>query len=323
MRRSSLLANRSGCISPALKALGTLALVFLFRYELGLIIQVFRFFSAGDAPRVELPPTEIWAPQLLFFAGSLIAYLTFAWFLSYLIAGGLLPLRPDQRSAFISRFRSFLLGSKLAVIRVREGRLLIEPPPGKSIAGGIALVDPNSAIVLERTSLSTRSKAPFARVGKPGVVFIRSDERLLGVVSLRKQARSNANVKAQTSDGIEVTSKGVSVVFTLGQPPAVVKVAYEGEQIQAHAIRVIRIDPNTKKIIAIVDELDMADKNEIHAYASQFLRSQETAVQLEPDDFTPEYPPFPIDEQRIKTRYMPLHGVRTKKKANTGPICQR
>jgi hypothetical protein len=180
------------------------------------------------------------------------------------------------------------------------------------VGGGVALVDLNSAIVLERQMMSTRgagsfaagadaagqrTRFPMARLGKPGLVFIRRSERLRGVLSLRKQFRINLEVKGQTSDGIEVKTH-VFAIFTLGQPATILKVAYCGDP-QRENLRVLQIDTETKKIKSISDELDEADKAEIHRFAQTFLYFGEPSGPLEPAEKGREFPPFHLDEQRI------------------------
>lgn len=299
MRAGGRIGKRSGCtfrlIQVVIIALGLI----LFRHEIVLIFSLVRALgNYAIGAEVNLPPADTLLREVLYILLNLASYALFAFGLVYLIGGHILPLSSGaERWDAMRRFYRFFTGERRVAIRVREGRIINELPPGQSMSGGVAIVDPNSAIVLEKLSMPATSRYPLARVGRPGVVFIQRGERLRGIVSLRKQARANIGVHAQTSDGIEMKTN-VSAVFTLGQPAAVVKVAYVGEQLP-YNLRVLQIDATTRKITAINDELDEEDKREIHRYAQQFLTFSEPVASLEPDDRGQDHPPYPIDEARI------------------------
>ena len=213
-------------------------------------------------------------------------------------------------------FESFL-GQEVPVIWVKEGRIEPKLSQDEGLSGGMALVDLDSAIVLERQwkkSLfgwvapgKNRTASPFklSRVRRNGVTFIKWNEKLRGVVSLRKQFRINMTAKACTSDGIEVQAR-VFTIFTLGQPATVIKVAYVGE-LRPENLRVIQVDEATRTIKSIQDDLDAQDRQEIHSYAAAYLDTRKTAGQanrllnahLAPAESHKEYPPFLVDEERI------------------------
>ena len=177
--------------------------------------------------------------------------------------------------------------------------------------GGVALVDLDSAVVIERQrdhlrrwSAEAEGQSPtigtmpfMCRVCGPGLVFLRRGERLRGIVSLRKQFRMLQKTLGQTSDGIEVSTT-VFTIFSLGQPANVVQVAYTGEP-AAENLRVIQIDAKSHKIKSIRDELDEQDKEEIHRFAQGFIYYVEPNSPLELRDKVSEAPPFLMDEQRI------------------------
>jgi hypothetical protein len=131
----------------------------------------------------------------------------------------------------------------------------------------------------------------------PGLTFLRGNQKLRGVVSLRRQVRANPGILGYTSDGIEVKTN-VVVVFTLGQPASNVKVAYLGAPAFEN-LRVLNLDPETKKIRSISDELDDADKQDIHWNAWEYLAVPQPNALLEPPESSQEHPPFQIDVQRI------------------------
>lgn len=299
MRTGGIFRRRSGCTFRAIQFAVFLFAFYVFRHEIGLIWDLVRglgSFVMGTP--MNLPPAGALLSEVLYISLNIASYLLFGYLMVYLIGGNLLPVQnASERGEAMRRFYRFFTGERRPVIRVHEGELVHELPPGKGVSGGIAIVDPNSAIVLERTSMPADSQHALARVGRPGLVFISPGERLRGVVSLRKQARANSDVFAQTSDGIELKTT-VSAVFTLGQPAAVAKVAYAGEP-RPFNLRVLQIDTATRKITAVRDELDEDDQREIHHYAQQFLTFSEPIGALEPDDAGRDFPPYPIDDQHI------------------------
>lgn len=272
----------------------------LFRFE---ILQIFGLLKAAwnlslQRQPVGLPPAEdlLRAALYIVFNGASFVFLGFM--MVYLIGGNFLPIASGgERWEAMRRFYRFFLGERRPVLRIREGEAVRDLPTGAGLNGGIAIVDPNSAIVLERMSLYVSAMQPMMRLGRPGVVFISPGERLRGIVSLRKQVRTMVDVRAQTVEGIEVKTN-VTAVFTLGQQPAVIKVAYVGDQ-HPNNLRVLRIDPVTKKITAISDELDVEDQREIHRYAQNYLTFSEPPALLMADDQPREHPPYALTEEHI------------------------
>lgn len=273
----------------------------LFRFE---IIQIFDLLKAAwilnfqhNQP-VSLPPAEDLLRAALYIVFNVASFVFLGFMMVYLIGANFLPIASGgERWEAMRRFYRFFLGERRPVLRIREGESVRDLPPGAGINGGIAIVDPNSAIVLERMSLYVSAVHPMMRLGRPGVVFIGPGERLRGIVSLRKQVRTMVDVHAITVEGIEVKTN-VTAVFTLGQQPAVIKVAYVGDQ-HPYNLRVLRIDPVTKKITAISDELDDEDKREIHRYAQNYLTFSEPPALLTADDQPREHPPYALTEEHI------------------------
>jgi hypothetical protein len=126
---------------------------------------------------------------------------------------------------------------------------------------------------------------------------VQRGERLRGVVNLRKHFRINMGVQANTIDGIEVKTN-VWALFTLGQPANVIKVAYfDGDTLDD--LCVLQVDPKTRRIMSITNELDRQDKQEIHEYAQQYLTRVEPNALLEVADRGQDIPPYHIDPERI------------------------
>jgi hypothetical protein len=297
------------------KVILLLAFLFLFRYEFRLLWSLIL-----AAPRLllyqpvaGLPPADELLLQLMFIAFNIAGSLLFALLIVYLIGGAVLPVRTaaEQWEA-MQLFTRFLRGRQAPLLRVREGHLVKDQYGRQKVGSGAAIIDLNSAIVLERqtaalvnpsiptqetsTAISARAR-PVVRVGTPGLSFIRRSERLRGVVSLRKQACTNPGVLGYTSDGIEVKTNVVAV-FTLGQPALTIKVAYLGKPTFRN-LRVLNLDPETYKIQSISDELDEIDKHEIHQFALEYLAYRQPNPPLEPLEKGQDYPPYHIDEQQI------------------------
>jgi hypothetical protein len=288
--------------------------LFLFRYEIGLI---FRLILAVprlilNQPVSNLPPIDDLFIQLLFIAFNLVGIGLFSLLMIYLVAGAVLPVRTTaEHWQAMRRVSRFIVDRRPPLLLVQEGRLVRELPRSQKAGGSAIIVDLDSAIVLEPRSFprkSTRAPGvpgampPASRqadgpVRGPGLTFLRRNQKLRGVVSLRRQVRVNPEVLGYTSDGIEVKTNVVAV-FSLGLPASTIKVAYLGAP-NFENLRVLHLDPETKKIRFIADELDDADKQEIHRYAWEYLAFPQPNAMLEPLEKGQEHPPFHIDPLRI------------------------
>lgn len=278
--------NRSGCLRWVMIAAAGGALVFIFRYELQLGLSLIRSLISGQ-PVEGIPDLVTSMKITIFITENILAAIFLVILVLYWVASSAFPVNDDhQVSMIVRRMIKSALGRVSPLLIVREGVLVGEV--GRS---GAILIDLSSAVVIERQSNGT------TRIGQPGLVFLRRGERVRDVVSLRKHIRTLEDVRGQTSEGIEL-STNTSVAFTLGQPPDVIHVAYLGDE-NADNLQVLQVDPRTHKIIAIRDELDLADKEEIHNYANRFLYYLEPNSQFEVGEKTREFPPYQIDDQRI------------------------
>lgn len=294
--------------------------LFMFRGELEII---YRLVSSFVRPFLFLPPLENQVTRSeLFELGLFIPYLALVFIIGYIvlhvIAPFVLPVQTqDEVSWVVKSLWGSIFGSIPSVFRVKEGKFENEPDDERKISDGIVLVDINSAIVLQsRTLRAPRSAGgelevpgqksskraekanPFGRVGKPGMVLIRRGEQVRGVVSLRKQIRLNLGVRAYTKDGIEIVTNVLSI-FTLGQPPAVIKVAYVGGA-KAEHLRVVKIDEKTNQIKAFIDDLDPLDRAEIHRTTQGLWNDPRKVAPLQLEDDVSDYPPYSLDEDRIR-----------------------
>lgn len=308
-----MLSRRSsGCFGKILW-IGVLLFVgYLFRNEIILLWQVLRELPdvLYRRPTEAMPPLADIVGVLSYMGFNLVIAMGFSYVLLYMMAEFVLPTRNSaEQWQVLSKLLRFMRGKPTPVLIVREAKLTREVGGGGYVGNGVAIVDINSAIVLEKVfmpyHLSTEKASqygwlpryPMARVGGPGLVFIHRGEKLRGLVSLRKQFRVNPGVLANTIDGIEIKTN-VWVMFTLGQPAAIIKVAYVTGDTAAD-LRVLNIDPQTRKILSISDELDQQDKEEIHAYAQEFLSASSQTAQLEPLEKGKDHPPYHIDPDRI------------------------
>lgn len=271
----------------------------LFAKDILLVRDEFKAFRIAfeQQPADALPLLDPWLRPTLFMLGSALVYLVVVVVVSRVVSGAVLPLPAGgQPWSLTWHFLGTLLGLQVPVLHVREGE--ISPPlvRGENGSGGIALVDACSALVLEEITHKPQ-QAPRLRVCGPGVIFIRPKEEVRGTVSLRNQRRIAQKVLAYTSDGIEVQSD-VRVVFSISQPPPVIKVAYAGEP-RFTNLRVLKVDATSGKILELSDELEEIDKRSIHEYAQQFLTFIDASAPLEDEDRMVDVPPFPLDEERV------------------------
>ncbi len=235
--------------------------------------------------------------RIKYIAFGVFVLVSVSLFWLFLLSRFVLPIRTikDWRKSFSQLWVS-LWGSHGPAVLVKGGHLISKPSELQRRGRGVARLDFNSAVVLERRAmfhpgwrrnyekmkkraLKKGSKLKRAHVEGPGVVFIQPIESLRGVADLRTQFRIRPGVQAYTRDGIEVDSP-VWILFTLGQPPEILDVTYDGAR-EAKNLRVINFDDdatitleNSEKrrgllVKGLVDELDESDKTEIHLFVQE------------------------------------------------------
>jgi hypothetical protein len=302
------LKNRPGCLRLIFFLLLGGGLLYVFRYELGFLRNLALTLLRGQ-PVADLPPLVDSIPISLYLGLNAAAIFCFAVLVLYWIAGTVHPVQTNSEIyQLMGRLVRFTFGARGPLVIVREGELV----GGADLkSGGVALVDLNSALVIEKQRGSRSHKKttvdegsttfglfpPMASVSGPGLIFLRHGEKLRGVVSLRKQFRILQNTLGQTSDGIEVRT-AVFTIFTLGQPANVVQVAYIGDPFPQN-LRVIQLDAKTHKVKAIRDELDEQDKEDVHRFAQNFIYYVEPNSPLVLGEKIRDYPPYQVDDQRI------------------------
>ena len=175
------------------------------------------------------------------------------------------------------------------------------------------------------------------RAAGPGIAFTRPGERVRGIVDLRKQTRSKIDVSGYTRDGIELKTIAFTL-FTIGQDPDVLQVSYDGDRTLEN-LRILRIDrkpadprrftslqnrlaatdptdkQNIEKLNAMLaiekenflvevtgmeDELDEADRLEIHQAALEMMMNQNEWKKLSAYSNLPAQSKIPVfNEQRV------------------------
>lgn len=203
-------------------------------------------------------------------------------------------LQEIYRTAFHLLLHTFQVHGP--AVFIRDGQQIMTPEELNRRGFGVSVVDFNSAVVFEEqipppgvlraligmlmnilASLGLCDRFESPRVRGPGIVFTRPLERIRAVVDLRKQFRIRAAVPCYTRDGIELTAN-VWAIFTVGQDPDVIEVGYVGER-RAENLRVLVFDkvPDSSRLrlARVVDELDEADRQEIHHYARVAERLEE------------------------------------------------
>jgi hypothetical protein len=218
-----------------------------------------------------------------------------------------------------SRLMLHILEMHGPAIFIKDGVANNTKEDDKREGHGVIVVDFNSAVVLEERNpppginglvnnlwlealalagLVNSKQSP--RVCGPGIIFTRPRERIGGVVDLRKQFRLQANVPCYTRDGIELTTN-VFAGFTIGQKPDILQVTYEGE-FRPENLRVVtmeRLPENHLRITGLLDELDEADRSEIHAFATGRRAASANGSRHEQPIYLRYTPPIDTNQQEF------------------------
>lgn len=325
------------------------SLLWLYRVEIGRVLSLWQpawvVLRGGRAPFSLTPEITLAALTLLLACvPGLLLFVVNLWLISHLV----LPVEsPTKRGLAFKRFLLHIFHLHGLMALVRNGKAPAQALEKSSSLPGVAVVDYNSAVVIEKepvdslwkkfihflveSLLNERAAASRPRIAGQGIVFIRPGEKIRGAVDLRPQVRSQPDVLASTSDGIEVKSK-VYAEFTLGQPSEVLLVTYAGDEEgkieeKAENLRVIKLKaaPQTPseshqdfhaeagsifyleaerqqlKIAEFSDDLDPPDKEEIDRYVKRHRRSM--MAQIGQKDHGPgwkRYEPQRLFERRLE-----------------------
>ncbi len=146
-----------------------------------------------------------------------------------------LPVQTQrERRIVFDHFMNYVFGSTGPILFVKDGKLVGRKEEFQRYGHGVALIDPVSAIVLERAAAHrwwlfrgggdgarapqpALAGPPLVRAAGPGIVFIAPGERVVATLDLRRQSRK-ATTQGLTRDGIECAAQ-ISVTFGLDPAP--------------------------------------------------------------------------------------------------------
>ena len=270
-----------------------LFLIFIIAFwrEIFKVVQLAWRFSFGvakaflDLPIGDIPFENLFYLRVLGFNLLLGFGLVFTLWLIVISSQALLPvrsLRDIYRTAFHLLLHLFRLHGQ--AVFIKDGKKIATLKELEKEGAGVIVIDFNSAVVLEEQVprpdplrkiidnllLKLKLIDPYAspRVKGPGLTFTRRSERIREAVDLREQFRMRKDVHAYTRDGIELKTS-VNAAFTIGQEPDILQVAYMGER-REQMLRSVYFEkqPDGRiKVKSFRDELDEADRNEIHHLA--------------------------------------------------------
>ena len=290
----------------------TILFIFLvsFRSEVSVVLRLMLSFLQFLFHRPISPPPPETPKALILLAANLVVYLGCYFIILRWVSLFVLPSKEiNEGQQVYERLTEYIFKLHGPAVFVKNGELITrkeEQLKNGSTTGwfaSLAFVDLASAVVLESrshpvmnnlsnpTASSAGSRPPIRALG-PGICFLRPGERIRGAVDLRKQFRSLKGVRGFTSDGIELETN-VNVTFTLGQPPGVMTVI----DTKGHGLRAVLIDPDTQKIVAIVDRIEEADEREILANIRDQKPSWTSTLAFE--DPSVNRPPFKFDEEHV------------------------
>jgi hypothetical protein len=305
----------------------SLSLLLLLVYVFRLDILVTLDYLLNVFPRSPLNLPQLKSVLTIF---ALVAFGVAEFvFLSFLfVSQFVLPVQnPTDRWTVFKRLLYYSMGTHGPAVFIKEGEEIARPEELQSYRPGVAFVDLASAVVLEkqwsgggsRTTLGARLRSSRSnetshtqdelnltrkqnrdakvRAAGPGIVFTHFGERLRGTVGLRRQFRLSPNVRGITRDGFEIFTH-VYCLFTLGQPPQVLKVIYQGES-KPENLKVLQIDESKNTIKRISAELDAEDTREIHRFIES-LRTEEHSEEINSvSDENFYQAPYEFDADRV------------------------
>lgn len=292
------------------------------------------FMNGGTYPATGLPESE-YRYAILVLLISLIAFIAYFYASVLFVSQFVLPVKlPKHRQLVYERLLRYLSGTHGPAVFIREGSIVGSFAELQSSLPGVAFVDANSGIVLERQPFAARSetdvqvnpgqeaidqavtgvvqavegtapvrqsKNALARAVGPGIVFTQRGERIKGVVNLRNHSKIAPNVPATTRDGFQVQGTVVAI-FSLGSPPDVVRVGFcahsdDPDPFQPENLRGIKVVEG--RITGFTDELDEADQQEAYIYAMRARPAPVPMQALRQIRSGPANPIYSFDPDRI------------------------
>jgi hypothetical protein len=303
--------------------LGGLALIFIIAFW-GEIRGVFSLFGALimfilGFPIEGLDQTIRHAIPIILFNCFFGFGLVFFLWLFLISAQALLPVNNLQevyRTAW--HLWLFITRRHGTAVFVKDGVLVSTREDEKHQGHGVVVVDFNSAVVLEErdvapglSRLATISELSMLnilglsdppvspRAHGAGIVFTRPNERIRGVVDLRRQFRIQPKVPSYTKEGIELKANILSI-FTVGDDPDAdaLQVTPISHRQRAEDWRVAVFLPSKQGedylyLAQLNDELDSADREEIaqNARLNMGQQSLQLYSPLPPSSRVPRFDP--------------------------------
>lgn len=171
----------------------------------------------------------LWPTTVTHVALDMLAFVSVLFIGLAVVSQFLLPVQTwGDRWRVLKHVVAYFFGAHGPIIFVKQGRKIARAneTATASAGQGVAVIDPSSAIVLQRSAYATTAfssappaqptgttEKPLVRAHGPGVCFIEPGEVVVATLDLRPHKRS-ATVRALTRDGIEVTAN-VGVTFGL------------------------------------------------------------------------------------------------------------
>lgn len=171
----------------------------------------------------------LWPTTVTHVALDMLAFVSVLFIGLAVVSQFLLPVQTwGDRWRVLKHVVAYFFGAHGPIIFVKQGKKIARANETATASArqGVAVIDPSSAIVLQRSAYATTAfssappaqptgtaEKPLVRAHGPGVCFIEPGEVVVATLDLRPHKRS-ATVRALTRDGIEVTAN-VGVTFGL------------------------------------------------------------------------------------------------------------
>jgi hypothetical protein len=265
---------------------------------------------------------------------NLLFYVTIITLFTFWTAQFSLPVR-SLKKRFQAFYRIFLyfLGQHGPALFIKNGKKYSRQSEEESILPGVILADLSSAVVLEQqkntwawrilewqqeqekdsSKVSTNPivywikktirpllgrTPPWVTIHSPGVIFTEWGQKLTHIIDLRKQIRTELNVKSFTRDGVELNNI-VFAVFSISDAPDVINVGYVGGNEAKHIYGLMLDKKDNKLYIKEKFSLDDIDQAEIHNFALRSFNNDGTSSTLPGSDNFIGKTPYPFNQERI------------------------
>jgi hypothetical protein len=264
---------------------------------------------------------------------NLTFYVTFITLFTFWTAQFSLPVRSlKKRFQAFYRIILYFWGRHGPALFIKNGKKYSSQGEEESVLPGVILADLSSAVVLEQqkntwawrilesqqeqerdSKTSSQSMIywtrrilrpllgrtpPWVTIHPPGVIFTEWGQKLTHVIDLRKQIRTELDVKSFTRDGVELNNI-VFAVFSLSDSPDVITVGYVGGNEAKHIFGLVLDKRDGKSFIKEKFLLDDVDQSEIHNFVVRGLSGNSNSSTSPRSDNSIGSTPYPFNEERI------------------------